>query len=94
MKRCPRCDYVEPVKRPRRYSIGPLFAVMGLPPRHHGPLGSRPLVTNAQIGLMLGVTADAVTKYRKRGVGTRIADQLATAAGFHPGDVWADWWDA
>lgn len=39
----------------------------------------------------LGITG-AAQKYRTEGMSYRVADRMATRAGFHPGEVWPEWW--
>lgn len=61
----------------RRYDIEPLAAAMGLS-------------LNAAC-VRLGVTGSRQKDYRTRGVTERVADRLATEAGFHPANIWPDW---
>lgn len=48
-----------------------------------------------ELARRLGVPTEWVFKYRcrPRGLTERVADRLATAAGLHPAEVWAHWFD-
>ncbi len=40
----------------------------------------------------VGVNPRQIHRWRQQGVSWAPADLLAVRAGFHPGDVWDDWW--
>lgn len=42
--------------------------------------------------LALAVNARQVHRWRHQGVTWAQADELAVRAGYHPGDVWEEWW--
>lgn len=73
-----------------RYALQPLMRVMGFPEG----LGSKhPEVSDAALGVRLGVTHDVVQQYRKRGLSWVQADELACRVGLHPVLVWPQWGD-
>lgn len=41
----------------------------------------------------LGVSLVALRKHRIRDLSLDVADQLAIRAGWHPAEVWPDWWE-
>lgn len=63
-----------------RYPIEPLAALMGLSP--------------GQALAQLGCSGSTAKEYRTIGVSERVADRLATTAGFHPSEVWPEIVDA
>lgn len=64
---------------PRRYDLAPLADAMG------EPLPS--------LGRRLNIGGSTWVEYRDQGVTARVADRLATKAGFHPSLVWPSWFE-
>lgn len=46
-----------------------------------------------QLAHRLGVHRQQVAQYRSRGLSERQADRVAIALGFHPIEIWPDYWD-
>lgn len=49
--------------------------------------------TDTDLAAALGVSARSVHQYRRRDLSLDVADQLAIRAGWHPAEVWPDWWE-
>ena len=41
---------------------------------------------------LLKVSSRTVVRYRRRGLSVVQADRAAVAVGFHPAEVWPNWW--
>lgn len=66
----------------RRYPLGPFFELTGW--------------TMRQVSVASGCSHPNGIEYRRRiehGVTALVADRIATAAGFHPAEIWPSWWD-
>ena len=46
----------------------------------------------AELAERLRISARTVHRYRHRGLTVLQADRLAVAAGFHPAEIWPDWY--
>lgn len=54
--------------------------------------GLVPHEDNGHLARQLGVSSRTVVRYRRRRhLSELVADRLAVAAGFHPGNVWPQW---
>ena len=53
----------------------------------------RQVFDDPTLGVWFGVSRDTVQNWRRRGLDPWQADRLATAAGFHPCQVWPEWCD-
>jgi hypothetical protein len=45
-----------------------------------------------EIARVLGLSRTQVYRYRTNGVNARAADELAVHIGFHPLEIWPDWY--
>jgi hypothetical protein len=48
--------------------------------------------TAAELARMLCVCPRTVHRYRSHGLNPTQADRVAVAVGYHPAEVWPDWW--
>lgn len=48
--------------------------------------------TDSDLAAVLGVSDWSLRQYRRRDLSLDVADRLAIAAGWHPAEVWPDWW--
>ena len=46
----------------------------------------------AELATVLHVSSRTVFRYRKHGLNVIQADRAAVAAGYHPAEVWQNWW--
>jgi lambda repressor-like predicted transcriptional regulator len=73
----------------RRFPMDPLLAACGV--RFvAGPLASD---SWASVAEMLRVPRSTALKWADRGMTSEQADRAACAAGFHPADIWPEWFD-
>jgi hypothetical protein len=72
----------------RRFPVGPLLdRIVGT----YKPLQGREAGVVAYAALRLGVGREAIYRWRHTGLDEGRADKWAFAAGFHPSEVWTDW---
>ena len=45
-----------------------------------------------ELAEILDISPRTVHRYRKGGLSAIQADRIAVSAGFHPAEVWPDWW--
>lgn len=45
-----------------------------------------------ELAELLDISPRTVHRYRKAGLNAIQADRIAVSAGFHPAEVWPDWW--
>ena len=77
----------------RRYPLGPLAHLMGIQLGRTG--GDRPGETRGLtlLAARLGVSRSWALKYQREGLSEDQADRYAQRIGYHPGNVWPEWWD-
>lgn len=63
-----------------RYPLAPLAEAVG--------------VDTSRLARILGLSGSTWKAYREHGMTERAADRLAVKAGFHPCEIWPDWWAA
>lgn len=63
-----------------RFELAPLQHALGHP-------------THATLAELVGVKRATVAQWTQRGLNAHQADRIAVAVGFHPAEVWTDWWD-
>ena len=63
----------------RYYSLESLVTASGL--------------SEAALARAVGLSGTGLKQARVRGLSDRSADRYAVLLGFHPAEVWADWWD-
>ena len=64
-----------------RFDLAPLEDLLGRP-------------SMSQLARTLRIDRRQLYRMRQRGLTVPRADGFAVAAGFHPGDVWPEWWAA
>lgn len=76
----------------RRYPMGPLLRAFG-EARVWNPhcQGARWQPSTSPISELLGMSYAALRHYRQRGVPESKADRFAVLLGFHPSEIWDDW---
>lgn len=52
----------------------------------------RPDLTDKEMSVLLKASGCAWARWRERGLDEAAADRCAVRLGFHPGEIWADWW--
>lgn len=45
-----------------------------------------------ELAELLDISPRTVHRYRRTGLSAMQADRIAVSAGFHPAEVWPDWW--
>lgn len=63
-----------------RFALAPLQQAAGRP-------------SHSDLAEMVGEKRATVAQWAQRGLNERQADRAAIAVGFHPAEVWADWWE-
>lgn len=76
----------------RRYPVGPLVDAIALDfnPVNHWEAGH----IIGYVSRRLNVDRSVLYRAKHHGLTEETADRLACRAGFHPCEVWDDWWDA
>lgn len=70
----------------QRFPLEPLERALGA--RHGSPVSPSVVLLAAR----LGIGRRHLPRLRRTGLSEAQADVLAVRAGFHPGEVWPEWW--
>jgi hypothetical protein len=94
--RCSECKEADRAYRLRRRRAGVTVTPPDAPLRRRLPF--EPLErllqfpTTQALARFAGVDGREVYRWKAKGIPAHRGDALAVRAGFHPGEVWAEWW--
>lgn len=74
-----------------RYPFAPLAEAMAIPlVSIHGPART----AEASAARELGISGRTAQQYRREGMSAVVAERMALKAGWHPANIWPDWYDS
>lgn len=76
-----------------RLPIGPLLEATGVEHSRTEDMHAAPNPITA-LNLLTGKPLASLHRWCRQGVPIHTADELAVACGFHPANVWPEWWEA